>query len=90
MPVVKKNGAQSVWMRRDFFRGRRHYLGMTVSRNAKLFRAIVIMGASLTASACDDDKCAACQPPVDANKVADAGVDAKAPSDAPVDVVLIL
>jgi hypothetical protein len=69
--------------------------------NAKLFRAIVVMGVSLTA--CDDSsRCHHCLPvPDDADvdakiadaKVpdgprADAGVDG--PSDAPVDVVLII
>ncbi|HEY5925573.1 MAG TPA: hypothetical protein VIV11_28000 [Kofleriaceae bacterium] len=62
--------------------------------NAKLFRAIVVMGVSLTAS-CDDSKCHHCSPPpVDGDTVADAkpvdaGVDAS-PVDAPVDTVLIL
>ena len=62
--------------------------------NAKLFRAIVVMGVSLTASACDDSKCHHCSPPDSNNTVADAkpvdaGVDAS-PVDAPVDTVLIL
>jgi hypothetical protein len=63
--------------------------------NAKLFRAIVVMGVSLTASGCDDDRCATCVP-TDANgtvadaKPADAGVDSTGPRDAEVDTVLIL
>ena len=70
--------------------------------NQKLFRAIVIMGASLTASACFDPgspPCAKCAP-VDASPdtvaVRDApgsdaeGYDAGVPNDAVVDTVLIL
>ncbi len=60
-----------------------------MSRNDKLFRAIVVMGAAITAPACGDDKCHNCQPAPDAKVAAvDAGVDG--PTDAPVDVVLIL
>jgi hypothetical protein len=61
----------------------------------RLFRAIVVLGAAMTAEGCDDDRCVRCVPPVDASEVADArsldaGVDASGPRDAPVDVVLIL
>lgn len=61
----------------------------------KLFRAIVVMGASLTASSCDDP-CHKCAPVVDANqqvvdgRPVDAGVDTQGPRDAEVDTVLIL
>jgi hypothetical protein len=66
--------------------------------SSKLFRAIVVMGASLTAGGCDDDtRCHHCSPPADANqqvadgKLVDAGTDApKGPRDAEVDTVLIL
>lgn len=64
--------------------------------NAKLFRAIVVMGVSLTAACDDDSTCHHCSPaPADSNTVADAkpvdaGVDTPAPTDAPVDTVLIL
>lgn len=61
--------------------------------HAKLFRAVVVMGAALT-SGCGDNK-----PPVDArladastadgHALADAGADGQV-GDAPVDVVLIL
>jgi hypothetical protein len=69
--------------------------------NTKLFRAIVVMGVSMTAS-CDEPRCHHCLPPptdadgngaVDAKVAdatrADAGVDGP-PVDAPVDTVLIL
>lgn len=74
---------------------RAHCLYVAVGMNAKLFRAIVVMGVSLTATSCDDSKCHRCSPPVDSNTVADAkptdaGIDTPAPSDAPVDTVLIL
>lgn len=65
--------------------------------SSKLFRAIVVMGVSMTAS-CDDDKCFKCVPvdatPTDTKtadaRPTDAGVDAPTPMDAPVDTVLIL
>jgi hypothetical protein len=60
--------------------------------NAKLFRAVVVIGASLTAAGCDDDRCAACVPN-DAVAAADARTDASvdAPTDAmPVDVIVII
>ena len=68
-----------------------------MSVSSKLFRAIVVMGASLTAGGCDDDtRCHDCSP-ADANqqvadgKPVDAGTDApKGPRDAEVDTVLIL
>lgn len=70
-----------------------------MNRYQKLFKAIVVMGASLGTSACGDDDCGRCVP-VDARApdgvVADAsphdaGVDAPdPPADAPVDMVLIL
>jgi hypothetical protein len=63
-----------------------------VSRNRKLFRAIVVMGAAVTAPACGEDV-----PKPDAQTDAVAAQDAPAdgPKDAgvadvPVDVVLIL
>ena len=68
-------------------------MGDRRSVHAKLFRAVVVMGAALTTPACGDNK-----PPVDAkiadasldgHQVADAGADAQV-GDAPVDVVLIL
>jgi hypothetical protein len=61
----------------------------------KLFRAIVVMGASLTTSSCDDP-CHKCVPAADANpqvvdaRPVDAGVDTQGPRDAEVDTVLIL
>lgn len=62
--------------------------------SSKLFRAIVVMGASLTAPACDDSRCHKCVPPADAvadGTPQDAGVDGpKGPRDAEVDTVLIL
>ena len=68
-------------------------MGDRRSVHAKLFRAVVVMGAALTTS-CGDSK-----PPVDAkvadartvdgHPLADAGADAQV-GDAPVDVVLIL
>lgn len=67
-----------------------------MGKNDKLFRAIVVMGAAITAQACEDPKCIRCVPDPDAAvattdaKPADAGTDTPAPSDAPVDVVLIL
>ena len=82
---------------RDLFRGARHYAG--VPSYAKLFRATVVMGVSLTAS-CDSDKCHHCSPepdPIDSKvadaKPVDAGVDAPRdapPGDAPVDTVIII
>ena len=66
--------------------------------HAKLFRATVIMGVSLTASGCGDSRCHHCEPPpvdgtVDTKvadaKPVDAGVDAP-PSDAPADAVIII
>lgn len=67
-----------------------------MSRNEKLFRAIVVMGAAMTAPGCDVDKdCGKCLPidapvAVDA-RIADAGVDAPStPSDAVVDSVVII
>ncbi|HTL38062.1 MAG TPA: hypothetical protein VL326_33250 [Kofleriaceae bacterium] len=50
----------------------------------KLFRAIVLMGAAITAGGCENDKCAKCAPPTDAvatqdvntSQHNDAGVDA--------------
>jgi hypothetical protein len=71
-----------------------------VGKHDKLFRAIVVMGAAMTAPACDDHRCAKCIPIGDAvatdtvattdARPTDAGVDTHGPSDAPVDVVLIL
>ena len=72
-----------------------------MSRNEKLFRAIVVMGVSMTSGACFDPspECTRCVPPdartdgriPDTVAVADAGVDSPpSPSDAPVDVVIIL
>jgi hypothetical protein len=63
------------------------------SIHARLFRAVVIMGAAVTTTACGDSK-----PPLDAavtdGRVADAGRDASVgdgqPSDAEADAVLIL
>lgn len=63
-----------------------------MSRNEKLFRAIVVMGAAMTAPGCDVDKdCGKCLP-IDAAVVADGGVavDAPTPSDAVVDSVIII
>ncbi len=68
-----------------------------MSRTHKLFRAIVVMGAAITAPACGDQRCLKCVPPADATSdgptdavaTSDAPTDA-GPSDAPVDVVLIL
>ena len=66
---------------------------MKRSVHAKLFRAVVVMGAAVT-TGCGDSK-----PPVDAAKVADASADGRTVADAgtdgqvgdaPVDVVLIL
>ena len=66
---------------------------MKRSVHAKLFRAVVVMGAAVT-SGCGDNA-----PPADAAKVADASGDARPHADAgtdgqvgdaPVDVVLIL
>jgi hypothetical protein len=60
----------------------------------RLFRAIVVMGASLGASACGDD--GGTPPPPDASAGADAQIadasttDAPPVQDAPVDGVLIL
>ena len=62
-----------------------------MTRTEKMFRAIVILGAALTAEACGDDKCSACVP-------VDAQTDAVATTDAPktdgnmppVDAILIL
>lgn len=66
---------------------------MKTEKREKLFKAIVVMGAAMATPACDDDRCAKCVPPGDApvDVVAngDAGTDAS-PTDAPVDVVLIL
>ena len=61
--------------------------------NAKLFRAIVVLGAAMTASACTDSTCARCVP-TDAIIASDTPVDA-GQSDGPVDadvsdVILIL
>ena len=62
-----------------------------MSRTDKLFRAIVVMGAAITAPACGDSRCAKCVPPPDAVATSDAPTDAApGPTDAPVDVVLIL
>jgi hypothetical protein len=60
----------------------------SVASKKKLFRAIVVMGAAITAHGCDDDKCHKCVPTpdavssnVDANtSQTDGGVDA--PTDA--------
>ena len=77
---------------RDLFGDGHHYGG--VPSYAKLFRATVVMGVSLTAS-CDSDKCHHCTPAPDPDakvadaKPSDAGVDAP-PVDAPVDAVIIL
>jgi hypothetical protein len=67
-----------------------------MATNARLFRAIVVLGASLTAGACDDEpRCARCVPE-DAAADAVASTDANATSDAPgptdamVEAVLIL
>jgi hypothetical protein len=67
-----------------------------VKRNEKLFRAIVVMGAAMTAPGCDVDKdCGKCLP-IDAalvadGRITDAGVDAPStPSDAVVDSVIII
>jgi hypothetical protein len=60
-----------------------------MSRTDKLFRAIVVMGAAITAPACVDSKCARCVPPADAVATTDAPTDA-GPTDTPVDMVLIL
>ena len=66
-----------------------------MGKHEKLFRAIVVMGAAMTAPACGTDRCHKCVPPQEDATVAtndapptDGGVDG--PSDAPVDVVLIL
>jgi hypothetical protein len=67
-----------------------------VSRNEKLFRAIVVMGAAMTtAPGCDVDKdCGKCLP-IDAavvadGRIVDGGVDAPTtPGDAVVDSVII-
>ncbi len=74
-----------------------------MNRNQKLFRAIVVMGAAITAvPACvflGDDDCGKCLPnPTDARvdsiadaQPMDAGVDtASTPSDAPVDSIVII
>ncbi|MDX2091519.1 MAG: hypothetical protein SFX73_26905 [Kofleriaceae bacterium] len=63
------------------------------SLHERLFRAIVMMGASLGASACGDD--GGNPPPPDAGgstdaRVADASTDGPPLQDAPVDGVLIL
>jgi hypothetical protein len=67
-----------------------------MSRTARLFRATVILGASLAGSACGDSQCRRCA--ID-GRVADvsgdgvredAGTDADPNQDAPVDTVLIL
>lgn len=63
-----------------------------MTRNQKLFRAIVVAGAAITAApGCDvDADCGKCLP-IDAQvaTTTDAPTDA-GPSDTPVDVVLIL
>ena len=67
-----------------------------MSRTARLFRATVILGASMAASACGDSKCAKCAVDGRVADVAadgvreDAGTDADPNLDAPVDTVLIL
>ncbi|MCX5741554.1 MAG: hypothetical protein NT062_03540 [Proteobacteria bacterium] len=53
-------------------------------RIPRLFRAIVVLGASLTTN-CGDSA----PPPVDAHVVADATIDAPAPKDALVDADLV-
>jgi hypothetical protein len=79
---------------RDLFSVARHYIG--VGKHEKLFRAIVVMGAAMTAPACDDDRCFKCVPPpsdavpTDTVATTDAPPKDAGPSDAPVDVVLIL
>jgi len=70
-----------------------------VERNAKLFRAIVILGAALTAPACEGGKCptTTCQPTdgggpqiVDARPLDGGFIDAS-PNDATmVDVIVII
>ena len=37
-----------------------------VASKNKLFRAIVLMGAAMTAQGCDDERCTKCSPPADA------------------------
>ena len=66
----------------DIFWRSSHY--WPVSSNKKLFRAVVVLGAALTSSACDDDRCHKCSPTpdavannVDAATHTDAGVDAE-------------
>ena len=57
-----------------------------VASKKKLFRAIVLMGAAMTANGCDDDRCHKCVPQPDAVASQDAntsqhndgGVDAMA------------
>lgn len=72
---------------------------MDVDRKPRLFRAIVVMGAAITAPGCDEEDC--CTPKRDAaasDTVAttdaprnDAGTDApEPPEDADTDAVLIL
>jgi len=55
-----------------------------VASKKKLFRAIVLMGAAMTAGGCESDKCAKCTPAdavanqdVNTSQHQDAGVDAK-------------
>lgn len=59
--------------------------------NAKLFRAIVVLGAALTAGGCEEDTCTTCVPDAVA-QVDAATTDAPrdAPVDAMVDAILIL
>lgn len=71
-----------------------HYPSM--EPNARLFRAIVVLGAALTAPACEGGKCgpdAECAPRPDGGIIiTDAGkLDGGGPTDAtPVDVIVIL
>lgn len=83
-PEVDSHPARALW----------HYPRM--EPNARLFRAIVILGAALTAPACEGGKCgpdSECSPRPDGGIViGDATkLDAGGPSDAtPMDVIVIL
>lgn len=58
-----------------------------MTTNKKLFRAIVVLGAAMTAPACDDDRCHKCEPTPDAvaNNDANTTHTDGGVADAPVD-----
>jgi len=61
-----------------------------MTRNQKLFRAIVVMGVAVTAPACGDDTPKPDAAPSDSIAQSDAAPTDAGPSDTPVDVVAIL